>query len=80
MINKAQKKIVEQRLIALIYGAPWSVKIQARMHFVNNASPYSSSIDAISKFTETATSLGVKIDEQNNLQLAAPHGLSDVVN
>ena len=50
------------------------------MHIVNNIPPYSSSVDAISKFPETATALGVKLDEGNNVILTAPHGIHDVVN
>ena len=50
------------------------------MHIVNNIPPYSSAVDAISKFPETATALGVKLDEENNVKLTAPHGIEDVVN
>lgn len=42
--------------------------------------PYSSSVDAISKFPETATALGVKLDDTDNVILTAPCGISDVVN
>ncbi len=42
--------------------------------------PYSSSLDVISKFPETATALGIKLDDKNNLILTAPFGISDVVN
>ena len=42
--------------------------------------PYSSAVDAIGKFPETATALGVKLDDKNNLQLTAPHGINDFVN
>ncbi|GAB6562716.1 nucleotidyltransferase family protein [Bacillus cereus] len=58
---------------------PWSVKNQARMHVVNNMPPYSSSVDAISKFPETATALGVTLDELNNVILTAPCGIEDVL-
>ena len=58
---------------------PWSVKNEARMHLVNNLSPYSSSIDAISKFPETATALGLKLNENNQIILAAPCGIHDLI-
>ncbi|MDN4607873.1 nucleotidyltransferase family protein [Sporosarcina highlanderae] len=58
---------------------PWSVKNQARMHTVNNDCPYLSSTEAIAKFPETATALGVKLDE-GKIVLTAPHGVQDVVN
>ena len=50
------------------------------MHTVNNDRPYSSSIDAIAKFPETATALGVKLDDKGKIILTAPHGIEDVVN
>ena len=42
-------------------------------------STLSSSVDAISKFPETATALGVKLDERNNVILTAPCGIEDVL-
>lgn len=59
---------------------PWSVKNQARMHIVNNDLPYSSSTEAITKFPETVTALGVKLDEAEKIVMTAPHGIEDVVN
>jgi uncharacterized protein len=50
------------------------------MHIVNHIPPYSSSIDAISKFPETASALGVKLDVHENMILEAPWGISDVLN
>jgi uncharacterized protein len=59
---------------------PWSVKNQARMHLINNQPPYTSSVDAISKFPETVTALGVKLDRMNQVILTAPCGIDDVIN
>jgi hypothetical protein len=78
-IEKSVEKENEEALKRLLPTIPWSVKNQARMHSVNNISPYTSSIDAISRFPETATALGVKLDEGNNVILSAPHGIEDVV-
>lgn len=50
------------------------------MHVKSNMPPYSSSVDAISKFPETATALGVKLDENDNVILTAPCGIHDVIN
>ncbi|MFB6465508.1 nucleotidyltransferase family protein [Cytobacillus sp. Hz8] len=58
---------------------PWSVKNQSRMHLKNQLPPYSSSIDGISKFPETATALGVKLGKEKNVVLAAPWGVEDVI-
>lgn len=74
------EKEYEQTLLHLQPHLPWSVKNQARMHIVNRIPPYESSIDAISKFPETATALGVKLNDHGKVVLAAPHGIEDVVN
>ena len=77
--DEAYEQSLEKKLTNLDVSIPWSVKNQARMHVVNNMPPYSSSIDAISKFPETATALGVTLDEQNNVILTTPCGIEDVL-
>ncbi|GAB6424518.1 nucleotidyltransferase family protein [Bacillus luti] len=77
--DEAYEQLLEKKLINLDASIPWSVKNQARMHVVNNMPPYSSSIDAISKFPETATALGVTLDELTNVILTAPCGIEDVL-
>ncbi|MGE6536467.1 nucleotidyltransferase family protein [Bacillus luti] len=77
--DEAYEQLLEKKLTNLNASIPWSVKNQARMHVVNNMPPYSSSIDAISKFPETATALGVTLDEQNNVILTSPCGIEDVL-
>ncbi|MDH4422397.1 nucleotidyltransferase family protein [Bacillus cereus] len=77
--DEAYEQLLEKKLINLDASIPWSVKNQARMHVVNNMPPYSSSVDAISKFPETATALGVTLDEQNNIILTSPCGTEDVL-
>jgi hypothetical protein len=78
-INEEYEKVLEEKLFALMPDVPWSVKNEARMHLVNSIEPYSSASDAISKFPETATALGVKLDNDGNVVLTAPHGLDDVL-
>lgn len=77
--NERVEKQLEERLHERMPGLPWSVKNQARMHAINGNPPYLSSVDAISKFPETATALGVKLDSQGKLVLAAPCGLEDAL-
>jgi len=79
-IKKIEEKVLEEKLKSLIPHIPWSVKNEARMHMKRNFPPYSSSVDAISKFPETSTALGVKLDEKDNVILTAPCGIHDVVN
>ncbi|WP_449621846.1 nucleotidyltransferase family protein [Robertmurraya sp. Marseille-Q9965] len=78
-MDESEEKRLEEKLKVLLPNIPWSVKNEARMHIRNGMLPYASSIDAISNFSETATALGIKLDEQNNLVLAAPYGLDDVI-
>ncbi|WP_240758371.1 nucleotidyltransferase family protein [Lysinibacillus sp. SGAir0095] len=79
-VEELEEKQYEEILKSLLPNIPWSVKNEARMHLRNNCPPYKSSIDAISKFPETATALGVKLDSQDHLILTAPCGIQDVVN
>lgn len=79
-LGERAEKQLEQKLKGMNPGIPWSVKNEARMHIVNNIPPYTSSVDAISKFPETATALGLALDERNDVVLAAPCGIEDVLN
>lgn len=79
IMGEAEEKRLERVIHSVNPNYPWSVKNEARMHLTNGIPPYESSEDAIAKFPETATSLGVKLDERNNVMLTAPHGLTDVM-
>ncbi|GGE57188.1 nucleotidyltransferase family protein [Priestia taiwanensis] len=78
-IEESIEKQYEEQLHTLLPGIPWSVKNEARMHLVNGLPPYTSSVDAISQFPETATALGVTLDDSNTLHLSAPHGIKDTL-
>jgi uncharacterized protein len=78
-IDENDEKILEKQLRRILPDVPWSVKNQARMHVVNQIPHYTSCEDAISKFPETVTALGVKLDKENNLVLTAPCGIDDVL-
>ncbi|SOC44235.1 hypothetical protein SAMN05877842_11957 [Ureibacillus acetophenoni] len=79
-IDENKEKRLEETLKTFMPDIPWSVKNEARMHIKSNMPPYTSSVDAISKFPETATALGVKLDVNGNVLLTAPCGINDVVN
>lgn len=79
-IDELEEKKMEEKLTSLDPKTPWSVKNQARMHEKNNMPPYSSSVDGISKFTETVTALGVRLDDRDNIVLTAPWGIHDAIN
>lgn len=78
-LSEETEKELESKLKSLLPKVPWSVKNEARMHLINDLSPYISSVDAISKFPETATALGLKLDDKNNIILTAPWGIEDLL-
>ncbi|WP_067724880.1 nucleotidyltransferase family protein [Oceanobacillus damuensis] len=78
-INEGEEKRLEKLLAALLPDVPWSVKNEARMHVRNDINPYLNTEDAISKFPETCTALGVYLDKNEELHLIAPHGIQDVL-
>lgn len=79
-VDEGEEKEYEEKLLRMLPDVPWSVKNETRMHLVNDIPPYSSSVDAISKFPETVTSLGVRVDDDDELILVAPHGIEDLIN
>lgn len=78
--EEAEEKRCESMLVEIMPNVPWSVKNQARMHTRNQLAPYSSSVDAISKFPETATAVGIKLSPDNQLVVTAPCGTEDLLN
>ncbi|GGD93353.1 nucleotidyltransferase family protein [Paenibacillus nasutitermitis] len=79
-VGEELEKEWEKRLRSIQPAVPWSVKNQVRMHRVNGISSYSSSADAISKFPETASALGLNLSDDNRILLCAPWGVADAVN
>lgn len=77
-LSEAEEKEYEHQLSKLNAELPWSVKNEARMHLANHIAPYSSTIDAVAHFPETATALAVRLNAENQVVLAAPCGLIDV--
>lgn len=77
--DEAIEKEYEAQLHALSPTVPWSVKNQARMHLVNQLPPYKSATDALAHFPETVTAIGVSLDSNERLKLAAPYGVDDLV-
>ncbi|MEO5646510.1 MAG: nucleotidyltransferase family protein [Candidatus Paceibacterota bacterium] len=67
------------RLLRDIINVEWSTKNQARMYLVDNEKPYSSTVDALAHWPETATAIAVTI-EDGTLKLIASYGIHDLVN
>lgn len=77
-LSENYEKQHEQELTKYLPNEPWSVKNQARMHVVNNCTPYQSSIDGMAHFPETPTAIGVRLTN-GILEIAAPHGIKHLV-
>ncbi|MCR4333963.1 MAG: nucleotidyltransferase family protein [Patescibacteria group bacterium] len=60
-------------------GIAWEIVNQFYAHVWNDLPPYGSAENAIAQWPETATGIGVRI-EDGKLRLLAPHGIDDLVN
>ncbi|NBC72090.1 nucleotidyltransferase family protein [Paenibacillus sacheonensis] len=78
-LDEAAEKEWERELRVSMPDVPWSVKNEARMHAVNGYPPYASTVDAISKFPETVAALGLSLNADGEVLLAAPCGIGDVI-
>lgn len=70
---------LQQRLTSLAPAYPWDVKNQARMHERHEHPVYKGTLDAISHWVETATAIAARLDENGDVELAAPHGFDDLL-
>ena len=57
----------------------WEIVNEAYAHKWNNLPPYKSTENALSQWPETATAIGVRL-ENEKLRLIAPYGIDDLVN
>lgn len=76
--SEAIEKQYENQLKASEPRYKWSVKNQARMHHKHRTAPYASIEDAIKRWPETATAVGVTLDEDDQVRIVAPLGLEDL--
>ncbi|WP_211747692.1 nucleotidyltransferase family protein [Paenibacillus sp. Marseille-Q4541] len=68
----------EQQLQSGQIGRNWQVKNQARMHEYNMDPPYQSVEDAMRYWPETATAVAIRLNDQDELEIIAPFGLTDL--
>lgn len=64
--------------LSRLTGLRVEVKNQARMHTKNKDSPYTSTHQALSRWTETCTAVGIRSGDAE-LEIMAPHGVEDLV-
>lgn len=78
-LGRVDSDPIEQQLLSERPDLEWEVRNQALMHGKNDMPPYQSTEDALSKWPETATAIGVTM-QQGELKLIAPHGIGDLTN
>lgn len=57
----------------------WELKNQVYMYIHNNTEPYRDSRDAMSKYPERCTAIGLRLLDNDQLELFAPYGLDDIL-
>ncbi|WP_306440259.1 MULTISPECIES: nucleotidyltransferase family protein [Paenibacillus] len=77
-MREERDQLLEQRLREETGDLKWSVKNQARMHLHNGNEPYHSTEDALRYWPEIVTAIGVRLDNQDQVDICAPHGLEDL--
>ncbi|GGF52997.1 nucleotidyltransferase family protein [Alteromonas lipolytica] len=69
---------IEKQLVALRPRVPWQVKNQALMHQRNQDPPYRDCADAMRYWPEQETAVGVRLDVDNGIVVAAPFGVASL--
>lgn len=77
-LREGTEQRYEEQLRTRQPGYNWSVKNQARMHLRNKEQPYRSVEDAMKRWPETVTAVGVALDHDDKLKIIAPLGLEDL--
>lgn len=80
-----RERQVEEALTGQLRGVPWEARNQAAVHlwfpdkFGYDVEPFGSTAEAIASWPETATSVAVRLNEDDDLAVVAPCGLSDLL-
>lgn len=74
------ESLIKTKLIKADNSQNWEVINQARTHKWHSHSKYNNCEEAISHWIETATSIAIKVNEKDEIQIIAPHGLEDLKN
>jgi uncharacterized protein len=80
-----RERQVEKALRSQLGGVPWEARNQAAVHlwfpqkFGYEVEPFGSTAEAIASWPETATSVAVRLNEDDDLTVVAPCGLGDLL-
>lgn len=82
----SRDEVAEQDLRTALSDAPWEAKNQAAVHlwyerrFGVAVEPLASVADAVGTWPETATCVGVRLLDDDRIEVVAPFGLDDLLN
>lgn len=74
-ITQGSERAHEHRLAEHMPAVTWQVRNQARMHLHHGHAAYRSAADAISRWVEVPTCVGVRLNCDDTLTFTAPFGL-----
>lgn len=69
----------EAKLAAVMPDEIWQVRNQARMHTYAGHAPFKDVSHALEHWAETATAVGVRLDDADKLDVVAPFSLEDLL-
>jgi hypothetical protein len=84
-LTRDRERAVEAALRARAPGLPWEAANQAAVHlwyprrFGLEVPPFGSCAEAIATFPETASCVGVRLLDDDDLLVVAPYGLADLL-
>lgn len=79
-VDEKTEKKWEKLLAAKNPRVKWSVKNQARMHIQDGyEEPFTSTEDSLAEWSETATSIAGRINDNDVIELLTPHGIHDLI-
>jgi len=84
-LSEERDRQVEALLTAALPDAAWDAKNQAAVHlwyprrFGYGVEPLRSSADAVATWPETATAVGLRLTDDEQLRVCAPFGLGDLL-
>ena len=80
-ISYEETLLLEKKLRADFPQYQWELKNQVYMHQHSpHTAPYSSSCDAMSKYPERCTAVGLRLNEESDFELYVPYGLEEILN
>ena len=76
-LSEVSEQKFEAALQARLPGVKWQVRNQARMHILNDHAAYRDTEHAMAHWPEVPPCVGVRIEPDESLKVAAPYGIEE---